>query len=282
MVFDRTWLLFLTGTRCFDSIALYAIVGYNHLLKKRELNMEPEAKKEEAPQKQTLTDILRVKTVGIIDPIVTFLAKYHVSPDALTVIGMLAHFFLAYLVAIGEFRWAGIAMILLAPLDALDGSLARKMGRKQGGFGAYLDSTLDRLAEIILFGGFIYYYLQDGNAPMLAISYLAITGSLMVSYSRGKAESLGMDAKVGVGSRVERYVVMVVFLLLGYPGWGIVLLAIMTYVTVGQRMFHVWKQYQQLAKQEEAEAAQASDLLTEAVPVLDTQENNEEESAVDA
>lgn len=213
--------------------------------------MEPETKVTEAAEKPTLTDTLRVKTAGTIDPIVTFLAKYNVSPDLLTVLGMLAHFFLAYLVAIGEMRWAGIAMILLAPLDALDGSLARKMGRKQGGFGAYLDSTLDRIAEIILFGGFIYYYLQLGDSVMLGLSYLAITGSLMVSYSRGKAESLGMEAKVGIGSRVERYVVMVVFLILNYPSVGVVILAIITWVTVGQRMYHVWYQYYHLANREE-------------------------------
>ena len=214
--------------------------------------MEPEANDKMPEKKPTLTDILRQKTVGIIDPVVTFLAKYHVSPDALTVGGMLAHFLLAYLVAIGEMRWAGIAMVLLAPLDALDGSLARKMGRKQGGFGAYLDSTLDRLAEVILFGGFIYYYLQLGDSVMLGMSYLAITGSLMVSYSRGKAESLGMDAKVGIGSRVERYVLMMVLLILDYPSVAVFALAIMTYVTVGQRMYHVWYQYYHLANQEES------------------------------
>jgi CDP-diacylglycerol--glycerol-3-phosphate 3-phosphatidyltransferase len=214
--------------------------------------MKPEANEKMPKEKPTLTDILRQKTVGIIDPVVTFLAKYHVSPDALTVGGMLAHFLLAYLVAIGEMRWAGIAMVLLAPLDALDGSLARKMGRKQGGFGAYLDSTLDRLAEVILFGGFIYYYLQLGDSVMLGMSYLAITGSLMVSYSRGKAESLGMDAKVGIGSRVERYILMVVLLILDYPSVAVFALAIMTYVTVGQRMYHVWYQYHHLANQEES------------------------------
>ena len=105
--------------------------------------------------KPTFTDQMRVYAKPVIDPVVGFLAHYKISPDVLTVVGMLAHFFLAYLIAIGEFRWAGIAMIFLAPLDALDGSLARKLGRKQGGFGAYLDSTLDRLAEVILFGGFI-------------------------------------------------------------------------------------------------------------------------------
>ncbi|MBE2220862.1 MAG: CDP-alcohol phosphatidyltransferase family protein [Anaerolineae bacterium] len=218
--------------------------------------MEPEATDKIPQEKPTLTDVLRKKTVGIIDPVVTFLAKYHVSPDLLTVVGMLAHFFLAYLVAIGEMRWAGIAMVILAPLDALDGSLARKLGRKQGGFGAFLDSTLDRLAEIILFGGFIAYYLKLDDSVMLGLSYLAITGSLMVSYSRGKAESLGMEAKVGIGSRVERYVLMMILLILDFPSVAVVILAFITYITVGQRMFHVWKQYGRLAQQEEPEAAQ--------------------------
>ncbi|MCA9875478.1 MAG: CDP-alcohol phosphatidyltransferase family protein [Anaerolineales bacterium] len=194
-------------------------------------------------EKPTLTDILRKRTVGIIDPIVTLLAKYHFSPDTLTVIGMLSHFLLAYLIAIGEMRWAGIAMIILAPLDALDGSLARKLGRKQGGFGAFLDSTLDRLAEIILFAGFIYYYQQRGEVAMLALSYVAITGSLMVSYTRSKAESLHMSAKVGIMSRVERYVLMMFFLVIDYPGVAVGVLAVFTYVTVGQRMYHVWYQY---------------------------------------
>ncbi len=217
--------------------------------------MEPEEKRDKLIEKPTLTDVLRLKTAGIIDPIVTFLAKYNISPDVLTVGGVLAHFFLAYLVSLSEWFWAGLAMILLAPLDALDGSLARKMGRKQGGFGAYLDSTLDRIAEIILFGGFIYHYVQIHDSIMLGISYMAISGSLMVSYSRGKAESLGMQAKVGIGSRVERYVVVIIFLLIGYPSWGIVVLTVITWVTVGQRMYHVWYQYYHLANNEKVEQA---------------------------
>lgn len=202
-------------------------------------------------EKHTLTDTLRGKTAVVIDPIVTFLAKYHLSPDTLTVVGMLSHFFLAYLIAIGEMRWAGIAMIFLAPLDALDGALARKLGRKQGGFGAFLDSTLDRLAEIILFGGFIYYYVQTDDVVMLGLAYVAITGSLMVSYTRSKAESLHMSAKVGIMSRVERYVLMLVFLILNYPAVAVGILAVFTYVTVGQRMYHVWYQYYRESAHEE-------------------------------
>ena len=110
-----------------------------------------------ATQRATLTDQLRLRTKFIIDPVVDVLARYKLGPDFLTVLGFLTHILFAYLIAIGEFPWAAVAIALMSPLDALDGALARRLGRKQGGFGAFLDSSLDRLAEIVLFGGFIYY-----------------------------------------------------------------------------------------------------------------------------
>lgn len=194
------------------------------------------------PERTTLTDILRVRTRFIIDPIVTFLAKYRLSPDALTVAGLIVHFLFAWLVANGQMRIAAVAIVFLGPMDALDGALARKLGRKQGGFGAFLDSTLDRLAEIVLFGGFILYFGNQDDWVMLSLSYIAISGSLMVSYTRARAESLGLDCKVGLMSRVERYGIITIFLLFNQPEIVVVVLAIFTYVTVGQRMFHVWKQ----------------------------------------
>lgn len=218
----------------------------------------------------TLTDRLRVLTKDVIDPIVTFLARYKISPDVLTVLGMLFHFLFAWLIATGQFRQAAVAMFLLSPLDALDGSLARKVGRKQGGFGAFLDSTLDRLAEIILFGGFIYYYWQLGDirvpvlslinwavdsATMMFVAYLSVTGSLMVSYTRSKAESLGYDCKVGIASRVERYAAMVVLLFFNQAQILLWLLAATTYFTLVQRGYHVWKQW--IAELKADEAAQS-------------------------
>ena len=170
-----------------------------------------------SPPRPTLTDQLRVRTRFLIDPVVEMLARFKLSPDLLTVIGALTHVLFAYLIAIGEFRWAALAIALFSPLDALDGALARRLGRKQGGFGAFLDSSLDRLAEIVLYGGFIVYYYVNANPLMLAVAYLAATGSLMVSYARSRAEALGFEAKMGVLSRVERYVVLVVCLALGLP-----------------------------------------------------------------
>lgn len=196
------------------------------------------------PEKLTLTDHLRVRVKFLIDPIVTLLARYRFSPDTLTIVGMLAHFLFAWLIGIGYLKMAGLAILIIAPLDALDGALARKLGRKQNGFGAFLDSTLDRLAEIILFGGFIYYYVQQGDELMLAVAYLAITGSLMVSYARAKAESLGLSCKVGILSRVERYAVLLTTLMLGWPEVGLLIIALFTYITLVQRIFHVYQQTQ--------------------------------------
>jgi CDP-diacylglycerol--glycerol-3-phosphate 3-phosphatidyltransferase len=198
-----------------------------------------QAKSQEKP---TLTDFLRAKTKFIFDPIVTFMARYRFSPDTLTILGMLFHFFYAWLIANGQMAWAAVTMFFLVPLDALDGSLARKLGRGQGGFGAFLDSTLDRLAEIVLFGGFIFYYVHLGNEWMLAVTYLAITGSIMVSYTRARAEALGLNAKIGILSRLERYAVLMFFLVIDQPHIGLIILASLTYFTAFQRMYHVWKQ----------------------------------------
>jgi CDP-diacylglycerol--glycerol-3-phosphate 3-phosphatidyltransferase len=196
----------------------------------------------QAEARLTLTDLLRARTHFITDPIVSFLARYRLSPDVLTVAGFLAHLLFAWLIATEQFLLAAVAITLLAPLDALDGALSRKLGRKQDGFGAFLDSTLDRLAEIILFGGFIYYYVEQDDPLWLAVAYVAITGSLMVSYVRARAEALGYDCKVGILSRLERYTALVVFLVLNRPEIALAILAVFTYITLVQRMFHVFRQ----------------------------------------
>jgi len=191
--------------------------------------------------KQTLTDLLRGRAAFIIDPVTSILARYRISPNLFTVVGMLAHFLLAWLIIQGHMAAAGVAIFFIAPLDALDGALARKLGRKPG-FGAFLDSTLDRLAEIILFGGFIFYFGRLEDMVMVATAYIALTGSLMVSYARSRAEALHVSCKVGLLTRVERYAVLTLFLLLDRPAIALIVIAIFTYITVAQRIFHVWQQ----------------------------------------
>jgi len=192
----------------------------------------------------TLTDRLRARAASLLDPVVTFLARIGVSPDVLTVLGMLLHLLFAWLIATGEFLWAGIAIFIFVPMDALDGALARKIGR-QGSFGAFLDSNSDRVAEVILYAGYISWFTQQEEFLVVAAAYAAATGSLMVSYSRARAESLGYSCKVGLFSRVERYVVIVVSLVFGFPAIGLYILAIGTWFTFVQRVYHVWRQARQ-------------------------------------
>lgn len=191
--------------------------------------------------KRTLTEFLRVRAAFIIDPVVSILARHRISPNLFTVVGMLAHFLLAWLIVQGHMVAAGVAVFFVAPLDALDGALARKLGRKPG-FGAFLDSTMDRLAEIVLFGGFIFYYGRLENMLMVVTAYIALTGSLMVSYARSRAEALDASCKIGLLTRVERYAVLTLFLLLDRPAIALAIIAVFAYITVAQRIFHVWQQ----------------------------------------
>ncbi|MDX1662357.1 MAG: CDP-alcohol phosphatidyltransferase family protein [Candidatus Promineifilaceae bacterium] len=192
-------------------------------------------------KKQTLTEMLRQRAAVLIDPVAALLARYGVSPNVLTIGGMLAHFIVAWLITQGMMAAAGVAILLIAPLDAFDGALARLQQRPPA-FGAFLDSTMDRLAEIILFGGFIFYFGRQGDTLLVATAYIALTGSLMVSYTRARAEALGASCKVGILSRVERYVLLTLFLFLNLPNVALIILAIFTYITVAQRIFHVWQQ----------------------------------------
>jgi CDP-diacylglycerol--glycerol-3-phosphate 3-phosphatidyltransferase len=198
----------------------------------------------QTPKHTTLTDYLRANTRFIIDPIVVVMDRIGLTPNTLTVLGVLVHFGFAYLIIIGQFQWAAIATFLLGPLDAFDGALSRYQGRVQGGFGAFLDSTLDRISEIILFGGFMLYFSQGGNALWLGFTYAAIAGSLMVSYARGRAEALGYDCKVGFFTRIERYGFICLGLVFNLPQAAVAVLAVGTWFTVGQRALHVWRQAQ--------------------------------------
>jgi CDP-diacylglycerol--glycerol-3-phosphate 3-phosphatidyltransferase len=193
------------------------------------------------PQKPTLTDRLRVSTAGLLDPVVALLARAGISPDLLTILGMVSHALFGWLVATGRLPLAALAIFLLVPLDSLDGALARRLGRPANHFGAFLDSTADRLAEILLFAGFLVYFYRQDQPWFVALSYLALTGSLMVSYARARAEGLGVSCKVGILSRAERYALIVVTLALRLPEATVAILALGTYLTLGQRILHVYR-----------------------------------------
>jgi CDP-diacylglycerol--glycerol-3-phosphate 3-phosphatidyltransferase len=181
---------------------------------------------------------IRRRTKGLLESIASPLARAGVSPNVLTLCGLLAMIAVACVLSLGHERLAGLLLIPVALLDALDGALARLTG-KATRFGAFFDSTLDRFAEIALYLGLLYLY--RGSTLETVLIYLTITGSLMVSYTRARAEGLGLECKVGLFTRLERLAVLTLGLLLEQTLIALIILAIFSNLTVLQRVWHVRK-----------------------------------------
>jgi CDP-diacylglycerol--glycerol-3-phosphate 3-phosphatidyltransferase len=168
------------------------------------------------------------------------LARWHVSPDAMTYLGLVLTIGVAVIAALGEIRWAGVAYIFAAACDALDGTLARVSGRGSR-FGAFLDSNIDRFEESIVFLGLIVYYAGIGGRWEIPLLLVVTVGSLMVSYTRARAEAVGVDCKVGFMTRVPRVALMIVAMILDQVLIALIILAVTTLFTSFHRMFHVWR-----------------------------------------
>jgi CDP-diacylglycerol--glycerol-3-phosphate 3-phosphatidyltransferase len=173
-----------------------------------------------------------------------FLGRLGFSPNALTIVGSLLTASVGLLIAEGWFLAAGICLWLFSATDTLDGALARATNRVST-FGAFLDSVCDRYAEAAVFFGLVWWYQSLGSSLGVALAYLALVGSLMVSYTRARAEGVGLQAaEVGWFQRPERIVLLGLGLLAAafLPALLLVvlaLLAILTTVTVLQRVLHV-------------------------------------------
>jgi CDP-diacylglycerol---glycerol-3-phosphate 3-phosphatidyltransferase len=193
--------------------------------------------------KQAWTDGARKAVV----PVANALALSHVTPNKLTVAGLLLNVATTPLIISGHFIWAAVVMLVASSFDMLDGAVAR-VSEKVTPFGAFFDSTSDRLAEGIVLGAVGIWYARQGDYFMLGVVFLVIVCSFLVSYTRARAEAVGLDCKVGFASRPER----VVGLAIGFvfaPWWGgvvlnamLLLLAVLTTMTVVQRVLHVRRQ----------------------------------------
>lgn len=185
----------------------------------------------------SFTDQMRVRFKGIIDPIATFLNKLGVSPNAITLLGVLGNAVGAIFLARGDMFLGGLVILICTSFDALDGTMARLSG-KTSDFGAFLDSVTDRYSELFLFGGLLFYFTTQGDVLTNLGIYAAAGGSILVSYTKARAASLKFNADVGILTRVERYIVIVPLLLLGQPILAIWIVAVLANVTALQR---VWK-----------------------------------------
>jgi phosphatidylglycerophosphate synthase len=184
--------------------------------------------------------------------IVRPLAGLGVTPNTLTVLGLLISLLTAVIIAQGLFLAGGLLVLFAGIFDMFDGALARARNASTT-FGAFFDSTLDRYSESIILFGLLFYALQkpvmqDRYWPfryeqswMISLVFIAAVGSLMVSYARARAEGLGLECKTGLLARPERVVILALGLLTGAVIWALVILAIFSNVTAIERIVHVWR-----------------------------------------
>jgi CDP-diacylglycerol--glycerol-3-phosphate 3-phosphatidyltransferase len=197
-------------------------------------------------------DQLREPVYRIIRPLTDWLVSGKVHPNALTTIGFFVTMSSAFAFHQHHVRTAGFLILLGGVFDILDGRVARLSGLGSK-FGAFYDSTLDRISEIAVYFGLLSLYndyrLQVGDVGMIYLIMLAMAGSLMISYTRARAEALGLDAEVGLMARAERVVLIggaALFFGLRWDGLAlkvvIFLLAVLTNVTALQRILWVYRQ----------------------------------------
>lgn len=174
-------------------------------------------------------------------PVARFFGRLGLSPNGVSMLGLISYGGIGCAIGLGHPLLAGVLLAVLGPLDAVDGLLAREQGRVTR-FGAFLDSCLDRYAEYFLFLGLAVFFHQrgDGFAGELLVLF-AFSGSLLVSYTRARAEALGFSCTVGMLTRFERLFILAVGLLFGWILPALAVIAVLAHVTAFQRMFHVYR-----------------------------------------
>lgn len=176
----------------------------------------------------------------LYEPPARLFSSLGVSPNVITIVGFFLMIGIAVVLARGYLFWGGILIIIVGLFDAMDGTLARMMGRTSR-FGAFLDSTLDRYSEAVIFLGLFIYLSGQNQRLELILIYATIVGSLMVSYARARAEGIGISLKDGLFTRFERVFLLVVGLLFNQLVIVFWILAIFSNFTALQRMYLVWR-----------------------------------------
>lgn len=192
-------------------------------------------------ERETFTDLLRRLFKDALEGIGRFLNRLGIKPNVVTASGLVGNLIAGVLIATGQFLWGGILAMIVGPLDALDGAMARLRG-ESGSYGAFVDSVTDRYSEIALYGGLLVYFIQNGTWQSALLVFFATIGSIMVSYIRARAEALGYSAKIGLLTRAERYLVLIPGIILNYPIVSLWILAIFTNFTAIQRFWYVRRQ----------------------------------------
>lgn len=192
----------------------------------------------ERPEPRTFTDQMRIVFKDLLDAVGKFLLKLGVHPNTMTYSGVLLCAVGAWRVAQGDLFWGGIMILSSGPFDALDGTLARLKGEPEE-FGAFVDSVSDRYIELFIFAGLSWYFLETGNRLGVMLCFAGAAGTVLVSYVRARAQGLGIEAKVGWFTRVERFLILAPSIMFGFPLIGVALIAAGANLTALQRIVYV-------------------------------------------
>lgn len=187
-----------------------------------------------------------------IDPLAMFFNRIGLTPNAMTLLGLAGNFAGAYFVSRGEMTLGGLLMLVSTPFDALDGAMARLRGEAND-WGAFVDSVTDRYGELAILGALLYYFSSSGDSASSVAAFAAAAGTVLVSYVKARAEAVGFEAKMGLLSRVERYLVLAPALTFNQPRLAVWILAVFANYTALQRIFHVRSQARARFKQAKGE-----------------------------
>lgn len=181
---------------------------------------------------------MRVRFKGVLDWFGVRFNALGMHPNTMTLLGVLGNLLAAALLAQGKLFWGGALVLLSGAFDALDGTMARLRGEPSD-WGAFVDSVSDRYSELVVLFGLLLYYTVQGQWMGVVLAYMAASGSVLVSYVRARAASLGWEVKVGVLTRFERYLVLAPSILLGHPLVGMAIVALGAHLTALQRIAYV-------------------------------------------
>jgi len=181
----------------------------------------------------------------IIDRLVAALALSRIHPNVLTFLGLVINIWAAVLFAAGSFRAAGLVVILAGLFDMVDGRVARETNRVTR-FGGFFDSVLDRYSDLALFMGLLVYYATINRFFYIVLTAIVMTGSVMVSYARARAELTIPKCKVGFLERPERVVLIIIGALFDRMAPVLWVIAVLSNLTVIHRMIYTWREAKQL------------------------------------
>src|ERR1035437_4284905 len=201
----------------------------------------------------TFTRGIGVVFGAIIDRIVRWLALSKIHPNVLTFLGLVINIWAAWLFSQGSFRWAGVVVIGAGLFDMVDGRVARAT-KQVTLFGGFFDSVIDRYSDLALYMGLLVYYASINRFFYIVLTAIVMTGSVMVSYSRARAENTIPKCKVGFLERPERIVLIIIGALFSRMAAALWVIAVLSNLTVIHRMIYTWREATRL---EEAELREA-------------------------